>query len=174
MLKIGQIRDGEQILGFNLEVRGSSRLPLAFKFWMAELARDHLRVGVYFSALGVMLQVPGGAGFEWVAESELDDYTHDHVRQSDEDELLDVLADCFKRLDAPGALLQQVPGGAEHEPREVSAEWKQFLDERDAFKKGLLNVVAECLDELIVRPGMAEIDEQPTPHWWNRWRPEPL
>ncbi len=30
-------------------------------------------------------------------------------------------------------------------------------------------VVAECPDELIVRPGMAEIDVAPRPTWWQKW-----
>ena len=30
-------------------------------------------------------------------------------------------------------------------------------------------VVAQCPDELIVRPGMAEIDVEPRPTWWQEW-----
>ena len=35
-------------------------------------------------------------------------------------------------------------------------EWKAFLDRFAKIEHGLLNVIAECLDHLIVRPGMAE------------------
>ncbi len=30
-------------------------------------------------------------------------------------------------------------------------------------------VVAECPEELIGRPGMAEIDAEPQPTWWQEW-----
>jgi hypothetical protein len=29
-------------------------------------------------------------------------------------------------------------------------------------------VVAQCPDERIVRPGMAEIDAEPRPTWWQK------
>jgi hypothetical protein len=173
MLQSGVIDDAGKLLSLGTDVRGSERMPLVFQFWTAELARDVLRLGVYFSALGVMLQVPGAAEYEWVSDDELDDRTHDRVRESAADELLDVLAECLQRVGAPAELLRQVPGAADREPGEISAEWKQFLNERGVQKNGLLNVVAECLDELIVRPGLTEIDEPPELPWWQRWRPRP-
>lgn len=173
MLQRGTIKDGDKLLSLCTDVRGSDRLPMVFQMWMAELARDLLRLGVYFHAAGIMLQMPGAGEYEWVADHDLDDRTHEHVSESGEDELLDVLAECLKRLGAPAELLRQVPGGADRERQDVSEEWKQFLDERGVVKNGLLNVVGECLDELVVRPGMDEIDEQPAPRWWDRWRPRP-
>ena len=52
-------------------------------------------------------------------------------------------------------------------PRHLQRRWAK----RTADRNELLNVVGECLDEFIVRPGMAEIDEPRRLPWWERWRP---
>ena len=79
-----------------------------------------------------------------------------------------MLADCLRRLGA-AKVLRQVPGAKEYEREKLSAEWKKYLRRQAATKHGLLNVVAECLDELIVRPGMEEIDVEPRPSWGQEW-----
>ncbi len=75
MLQRGTIEDGDKLLSLDTDVRGSDRLPMVFQMWTAELARDVLRLGVYFSALGVMLQVPGAAEYEWVCDDDYEDPT---------------------------------------------------------------------------------------------------
>ena len=62
-----------------------------------------------------------------------------------------------------------MPGGKDYEPEELSEEWTNFLDGWSRIEFGLLNIVGEILDELIVRPGMAEIDVAPRPTWWQEW-----
>lgn len=43
MLKAGTMEEGDKVLMLDLTVRCSAWLPMVFKFWMAELARDPLR-----------------------------------------------------------------------------------------------------------------------------------
>ena len=75
------IRDGDELHLLTMLVRDSSRLPLVFEWWMAELARDHLRLGVYFRAAALMLQIPGAAGFDRVDRE--DDEIWRQVGESD-------------------------------------------------------------------------------------------
>lgn len=53
--------------------------------------------------------------------------------------------------------------------RRLPEDWTKFLDDQSRFEFGLLNTVAEILDELIVRPGLEEIDVVPEPTWWQKW-----
>ena len=163
------IRDGDELHLLTMLVRNSSRLPQVFEWWMAELARDHLRLGVYFRAVAIMLQIPGAAGFDRV-DSE-DDEIWRQVGESDPSEMLNVLADALERLDA-GDVLQQVPGGETLTREPPCPAWKVLLDRWEAVENGLLNIVAACLDELVVKPGLTEIEEADEPHWWQRCRAE--
>ena len=166
--------DGQQC-HFYTDVRDTEDLPTVLQFWMAHAARDLLRLGVYFRAAALMCQIPGGARYRHVPHDDVDDDLPDHdedpwrwVRGADPGTVFNVLAECLRRRGAAG-VMKQVPGGQEYERIELSAEWKDYLDRRAKTKHGLLNVIAECLDELIVRPGMAEIDAEPQPTWWQRW-----
>ena len=157
------------------QVRSTEDLPTVLQFWMAHVARDLLRLGIYFQAAALMCQIPGGARYRRIFHDDVDD----NLPKSDEDPwywvrrvnrntAFNVLAECLRRLGAAG-VMKQVPAGKDYEPIELSAEWKDYLDRRAELKHGLLNVIAECLDELIVRPGMEEIDAEPYPTWWQRW-----
>ena len=164
-----EIKDGNKLYPLHLCTSGSEPLPLVFEFWMAELARDHLRLGVYFRAVAIMLQIPGAAKYEWVGDDEENEYeTPDLVRASSRDELLGALGECFRRLGAE-QLIDQLPD-PDAAGQEVSDDWAKLLDKRGKVDNGLLNVVAECLDKLIVRPGLAEITAPVTEPWWQRWR----
>ena len=173
MLQTGTMDEGDEMLMLDLIVRCSDRLPMAFKFWLAELARDHLRLGVYFGAVAIMLQVPGAGAYRCVGEDQgLDDASWQLVGRSSRQTLLDVLAHC---LDGLGALdlIKQVPGGEGHTPGELSEEWKALVHKSMRIENGLLNVIAGCLDELVVKPGMAEIEQAAERPWWQRWRLRP-
>ena len=65
--------------------------------------------------------------------------------------------------------MKQIPGGEKYEQVELSAEWNEYLDRRAEIKCGLLNVIAQCLDDLVVRPEMDEIDVEPYSTWWQGW-----
>ncbi len=156
--------------GFQATVRGGDDLPMELQFWMAYVARDLLKLGVFFRAAAIMCQVPGGAQCQLVLDGEdEDDLTADWVEGAKRTTLLEVLAECLRRLGAESeGLMRQVLAGELHLEKELSAEWKEFLNQRAKIEDGLLHVVAECLDELIVRPGVAEIDVEPRSTWWQK------
>ena len=155
-------------------IRAAENLPDAIEFWMAYVARDALRLGVFFRALAIMLQVPGGARFEYVLSEDEDD-DENSIRVQIEDEkpevLVPILAECLNRLKAPPGLLKQAIGGQRYRKRSLSAKWKAFIDRQSEVEHGLVNIVAECLEVLIVQPGLEEIDDWPDPTWWQAcWR----
>ena len=57
-MKDQDVWDGEKLVGFFPSVRACGTATRAFQFWMAEMARDHLRLGVFFGALGAHLRTP--------------------------------------------------------------------------------------------------------------------
>ena len=163
------VTHGGERIGVSLHMGCTERVAMAFQFWMAELSRDVLRLGVHFRAVGVLLQVPGGAAFEYADDTfENESERLDLIGASDRDELLNVLADCFKRLGAADGLIAQV-AGPNFKAYEPSEPWKKLLDKRAAVENGLLTLTAECLESLVIVPGMAEIHEADEPHWWHRW-----
>jgi hypothetical protein len=166
--------DGREA-NFWTDVRTTEDLPKVLEFWMAQFARDLLRLGVYFRAAALMCQIPGGARYRCVHYDDIDDELPNDdedprywVGRADDPTVLNVLGECLRRLGAT-PVMRQVPGGKDYERRELSAKWKKYLDRHAKIKHGLLNVVAECLDRLIVRPGMEEIDTEPYSTWWQRW-----
>ncbi|MBW8017602.1 MAG: hypothetical protein FVQ82_15595 [Planctomycetes bacterium] len=167
-------RDGREGRFFT-QVRETEDLPSVLQFWMAHAARDLLRLGVFFRAAALMCQIPGGSRYRYIAHDDHDDDLPDDdedprhwIGRADRDTAFSVLADCLRRLGAAG-VMKEVPGGEDYEQVELSPEWKEYLDRRAERKCGLLNVIAECLDELVVGPEMAEIDVEPYPTWWQRW-----
>ena len=164
--------DGKQY-SFGTDLRNCKDLPLTLQFWMAYMARDLLQLGVFFRAAGIMLQLPGAARYEFVDYDNLGDDPGDRMSPVGKPTVFNLLAECLRRLGAE-ALIEQVPGAADYERVELSAEWKKYLDRQATIEHGLLNVVAECLDRLLVRPGMFQIDRAPAmrrerkPTWWER------
>ena len=171
MLEWTSFRIDRQSCGAQAKVRAGSNLPMELQFWMAHMARDLLQLGVFYRAAAIMCQVPGGARCQFVLDGEEEEnWTADWVVGAERSTLLDVLAECLRRLGAESELLmRQVLGREIHHEKELPAKWKEFLDQRAKIEDGLLNVVGECLDELIVRPGVAEIDAVPHPTWWQKF-----
>ena len=114
-----------------------------------------------------MFQIPGGTGVKFVTEHGVDEIG-DRIRGERQPTLIDVFTECLKRLNAPLELRKQLPG-QEYIGSKPSPEWKEFLDEQEEIEDGLLNVAAEIIDELIVRPEMDAMDEIPQPVWWQEW-----
>ena len=161
------MRNGlKQALG--LDVFCSSPITKMLQIWMAEVSRDMLRLGVYFRALGIMLQIPGAAEYEWVCDIDGEiEYDEDPLLQSpDEDTVSTVLEEALDRLGVKH-LMAQLPN-ADYEAVELDDELQAMLDRREQQENGLLCVVAVCLDRLIVDPGMAEIVQIPEQPWWNQ------
>ena len=155
-----------------LDLLRSSPITKMFQIWMAEVSRDMLRLGVYFRALGFMLQVPGAAEYEWVCDTDGEiEYDEDPLVQSlDEDTVSTVLAEALDRLGVKH-VMGQLPN-ADYEAVELGDELQAMLDRREKQENGLLCVVAACLDRLIVDPGMAEIVQVSERPWWNQDVPQ--
>lgn len=161
---------------FDASVRGTFPFARAFDFWMAYVARDLLRLGVYFRAQAIMIQIPGATNYQYLCHDSVakdlppgDDDPSEWLDGVDRGIVLSVLTECLHRLDAVH-ILEQIPEAKHIRPKELSAEWRDYLDREAKYECGLLNVVAECLDELIVQPGIVEIDCGPLPTWWQeRW-----
>ena len=161
---------------FTANVRGTYPVEQAFEFWMAYVARDLLRLGVFFRAQAIMIQIPGAKDYCFLCHDDLDvklppgdDDPYELLNEADRGTVLSVLIECLRRLDAV-AVLEQIPEAKRIHPKKLSAKWCEYLDREAKYECGLQNVVAECLDELIVRPGFVEIDCGPLPMWWQeRW-----
>jgi hypothetical protein len=105
-------------------------------------------LGGYFRAVGVLLQVPGAAEYRY-EEHASDDDLWPLVWSPDPKSTINVLAAALDRLDS-APLLAQVPGGSNFKPRPLPVEARVRIAERD--RAGLLAVVADCLDRLLVVP----------------------
>ena len=159
------IRGDKKLLPLHLYVSGSEPLPMVFQIWMAEVSRDMLRMGIYFRAVGIMLQIPGAAAYEFFSdESE----TFDLMKKTKPNILLNVLVECLDRLGVK-ELMKQVPA-PDYFEEDLPEAWNTLLDEREKITNGLLQVVTECLDELVVIPGMKEIAEAGERPWWHCWK----
>ncbi|MGD8454052.1 MAG: hypothetical protein PVJ57_19740 [Phycisphaerae bacterium] len=150
------------------QVRFTDRLTDVFRCRMQQLEDIHRWLAGYFQAVGILLQIPGAADYHH-QDYASDDDLWDLIWNPDPDSTLNVLAATLERLDAD-ELLAQVPGGDGFKRRPLPVEARVHLAERDRL--GLLNVVADCLDRLLVAPhipGEAEArglttedDPQPT------------
>ena len=154
---------------FHPEVRHGHDINLAIQFWTAYFARHLIRFGAFLRGTAIMLQIPGGLRYEFVLKDGNEDEIADWIANEDGPTLLDLLADCLKRLKAPSTILKEMPGGKSYQPDELTEEWADFLDRYEKEKDGLQNVVAEIIDEMIVRPEMKAIDNIPQTMWWQEW-----
>lgn len=136
------------------QVRYTDRLPDVFRKRMEQLGKIQRWMGGYFRAVGIMLQIPGGAEYRYI-EDESDDELWDLIWDPDAASTLNVLAAALARLDAE-ELLAQVPGGDGFKRRTLPVEARVHLAERD--RMALLRVAATCLDRLLVVPN---IDGEP-------------
>lgn len=151
MLKPVNWEEGERLLQVGRLVHYSDRLPGVFRARMKQLEAIHRWLGAYFGAVGIMLQIPGAAEYEWLSED--GDDAGDFVWTADRDMLLSILAEVLDRLDA-GALIHQVPGAETYKARKLPVELRLTLAERD--DNSLMNIVAKCLDRLMVIPELGE------------------
>jgi hypothetical protein len=107
-------------------------------------------LAAYFRAVGILLQIPGAAEYRRI-EDESDEELWNLIWNPDPTSTLNVLAATLQRLDAE-QLLGQLPGGDGFKPRPLPVEARVRLAERD--RMGLLNVVADCLDRLLIVPNI--------------------
>ncbi len=159
--------DGDEVVGLTMSVYSSRRLPMVFQYWMAEVSRDILRLGVFFRSAGVMLQVPGAAALDW----DSDDEAEMLMVHSERGMLCNALAEALERLGVKH-LMDQLDELECVEDDELTDEWRDLLKLRQGQKHGLTNLIALLLDHLVLYPGMKEIDTAAEPHWWHCWKPE--
>ncbi len=146
-------------------VRYSGGLPFVFAECMKQHEEQFRAQAAYLHAVAVMIQIPGGAEFESTtpdreADEENDPVPEEHwdfIREADRDTKLSILAECFERLEADEALIEQLTGAKKYKPVELPCDFRITLAEQD--QNGLLNIVADCLDRLIVIPNMTAYDK---------------
>jgi hypothetical protein len=147
--------EGEACRQINHTVRWTDRLTDACRCRMEQLEKIHRWLAGYVQAVGIMLQIPGAAEYRF-AECAGDEHLWDLIWNTDTASTLNVLAAALKRLDADH-LLRQTPGGEDFRPDPLPVEAQVALAERD--RNGLLNVVADCLDRILVTPNIpGELD----------------
>ena len=154
-------------------IRFIEDIPATLQAWMAHLAREMLRLGVFFQAATVMAQVPGAGKYEFLLydddERSVPDLEYDpadRMADLDRDTVYTILAECLKRLEAEH-LLEKIPVTARRLDR-LSAEWEEFIDIQENFEHAYQNVIAECLNTLVIIPGMEEINRQGKTTWWQQ------
>ena len=155
-------REGGETMSVTTRVRFSGCLPSAFRLHREESERDRRRMAAYFRAVAVMLQVPGGEGY---AFRETGDRMDAVIERSDAATVRALLRACLGRLGAE-ELMAQVPGGRAEERRRLPVRLTRMLQRRGPAD--LLNVVAECLDELIVRPAW-RASNSPDRNYGGHW-----
>lgn len=154
-------------------VRFIEDIPYMFQAWMAHLAREQLRLGVFFRAAAIMAQVPGASEYEAITYNNHDNDVpdneycpHDRLFHVEPDIIYSILAECLERLKV-GHLIHEVPVSLDRY-KQLPIEWIQFLDAQEDYEHAYQNVIAECLNMLIVKPGMTEINNQAQTTWWQQ------
>jgi hypothetical protein len=129
-------------------VRWTDHLPQVFR--LRQLDEIHRWLAGYFQVVAIMLQIPGAADYRCV-EYESDAHLHSLIWNPDPHSTLNVLASALDRLGV-SHLLPQIPGGAADDASALPVKAQLCLAERD--RNGLLSVVADCLDRLLVAPNI--------------------
>ncbi len=153
------------------QVRLSHPFAAVFGIVMSELEREHRRLAVYFDAVTIMLKLPGSTEYEYEA---LLDGLDERIAACDQNTLFNVLYRCVVQLLAQSrsikihelqgrderllrAVIEQVPGGADYKMELLPAALPGRIDQLS--RNGLLNVVAECLDRLMIAPSLPDDDQ---------------
>ena len=179
--------EGEEHFQVGSRVRYSDRLAGVFGARMRQLETTHRWLAGFFQAAAIIIQLPGGADYRCDQDGDDDpgngaeDPAWELIWKADRDTLLSILAECFGRLEAE-EVMGQVPGGMDYRQRELPVSFRLMLAERDG--NGVLGVVAECLDRLLVIPQLPEEERRlydcPEPprrrrrSWWKALAPGSL
>ncbi len=155
------LAEAEGLMNVGWSVRRSAPLQRLVPLWLVQASEEQARLGVYFLALGLLLQVPGARTYQWVGDANGVDRLGELVAGAPPARVRALLAAALERLDA-GGLLAQVPGWTGDRRRTLPPTWRALLNRYGRLRNGLLNVIAECLDELIVRPALKRIGAGPT------------
>lgn len=125
----------------------TDHLPQVFRARMRQLEAVHRWLAGYFQAASILLQIPGGARYEWIDPGGLE--IDSVCLANSEAEAAGLLVYLLKQLDS-SHLLSQVPMIAKIRRQAPPAELVQRL--RNANRDLCLVIVAMCLDRLLVQP----------------------
>jgi hypothetical protein len=150
--------EADAVSEFGHSVRRTAPLPRALHLWLAITLDEQAHLSAYFHALALFLRVLGTGTYDWVADDEDADSLAKLVTSAPPARVHALLAAALKRLDAE-TLLAQVPAWEKIRYRKLPPDWQALLERYAQLPHGLLNVVAECLDELIVRRKLKTIDD---------------
>ncbi len=159
--------EGERHYQVGRRVRYSDRLPGVFRCRMEQLEAVHRWLAAYFHAVAILLQIPGAAEYRWTEDERTDFW--DFIWTNDTHLTRTLLATALGNLDAK-ELMREVPGGERYRSRKLPNEVHLRL--AALGRNGLLNVVAECLDRLLVVPELKDeaelygMDAPPRRWWW--------
>ncbi len=164
--------EGGEVRQVGRLVQFSDRLPTVFRQRMEQLEAVHRWLAGYFHAVAILLQIPGAAEYRCTEEERTDFW--DFIWTHDTDLTLTMLAAALDHLGTKN-LIHQVPGGDDYRPGKLPHEVLRRLAALD--RNGLLNVVAECLDRLLVVPQLEDEAElygiegtggmgAPPRRWW--------
>ena len=65
--------DSDEENDYWVSVRRTEDLPGMFQFWLAYVARDLLRLGVFFRAAAIMAQLPGAGAYRPLGYDDFDE-----------------------------------------------------------------------------------------------------
>ena len=147
-------REGDWLIPVVVRLRFSGHLPLAVRLHREEMERDLQRTRAFFRALTIMLQVPGGSRYIY---QETPDRMDAVIAESDAGTVRAIVKACLDRLGCR-ELIQCVPDCRAGNGCELPVTLAVMVQRRE--RVGLLNVLAECLDELLVRPVWRELSSE--------------
>ncbi len=160
-------RENGEVRRFNQLVQYSDRLPSVFRQRLEQLQAVHRWLAGYFQAVGILLQIPGATEYRCTDDERTNFW--DFIWTRDTRMTLTFLAAVLGQLEAE-ELMAQVPGGTDYRPRRLPRDVQTRLAGLDVVE--LIDVVAACLDRLLVVPELlveAEhygIDPLPGRGWW--------
>jgi hypothetical protein len=148
-------------------VRYTDDLPNALRRRMEQMERIQRGLIGYCHAVSILLQIPAAADYRPVRHERTDFY--DYIWRRDSGWPITVLKEALAALDAVHLLPLAFRGAS-------SCRLPQRDSGRIAglSRNSLLNVVAECLDRLIVVPlweaeaDLTDVDGRPDVPWWER------
>src|SRR5262245_40828952 len=148
-------------------VRHTDDLPNALRRRMEQMERIQRGLIGYCHAVSILLQIPDGADYRPVRHERTDFY--DYIWRRESGWPITVLKEALSALDAVHLL-----------PLSFRGTSSCRLSQRDSgriaglSRNSWLNVVAECLDRLIVVPlweaeaELMEVEGRPDVPWWDR------
>jgi hypothetical protein len=147
--------------------------------WILGEAGRLLQAGAFFRALGILCQIPGGADQQFILYDQgrnlprLLDPPAKRVPAAGRVAVFDLLAATLRHLEVP-ELIKQIPAPRNLRQHRPAKELMPLLDQHKNSRRGLLALVAVCLDDLIIQPAeeLAEALPAECQRWWPESKPD--